>query len=454
MAGGRAGALLDLRRPALPEPGVAAVLRHRRLVADLRPHVPALRHAVRLRLDRQEHQRLRLHRRDPRRPVREAPRPPSTRPATSRACRATATTPARSAPTWASSCPHYAENFLAWWTDRLRPEIERNFAYLDGQDSDDASFAELAILLEDAIDIHDRHWKIHWMLNFAQFSATTAPQRRGRGGQGRGRPRAARAPAELGGRPQLGLDRGPLEAQGGDQGRRRAAGRLRRRRDRAGVIEALEGSERGRTFVAERIRPHQETFGYKAIWSHEFAFKTWVEDPGPIVEAIRGYLATDYDYPSNIQRVRDDLEAAKAEVMEGVEGEQRETLQGALDRSLAMNPLTPDHHFFIDQGTNARLRLAADRDRPQADRGGRPRRRRGRRLPALQRGPPAAGRPVGARRPRAGLRPPRRARGRRREAARRRGSAPRPRRRSPSPTRRCGASRRSSTPASRRRPAR
>ena len=24
-----------------------------------------------------------------------------------------------------------------------------------------------------------------------------------------------------------------------------------------------------------------------------------------------------------------------------------------------MNPLTPDHHFFIDQGTNARVRLAA-----------------------------------------------------------------------------------------------
>ena len=58
--------------------------------------------------------------------------------------------------------------------DRLRPEIERNFAYLDGQDTDGASFAELAVLFEDAIDIHDRHWKIHWMLNFAQFSATTA----------------------------------------------------------------------------------------------------------------------------------------------------------------------------------------------------------------------------------------------------------------------------------------
>ena len=68
--------------------------------------------------------------------------------------------------------PHYAENFLDWWRDRLRPEIERNFAYLDGPTRRRRACVALAVLLEDAIDIHDRHWKIHWMLNFAQFSAT------------------------------------------------------------------------------------------------------------------------------------------------------------------------------------------------------------------------------------------------------------------------------------------
>src|SRR5918996_5616552 len=43
--------------------------------------------------------------------------------------------------------------------------------------------------------------------------------------------------------------------------------------------------------------------------------------------------------------------------MEGVEGEARDRLQTALDLSLGMNPLTPDHHFYVDQGTNARLRI-------------------------------------------------------------------------------------------------
>ena len=70
--------------------------------------------------------------------------------------------------------PSYAENFLDWWRDRLRPELERNFERLDSFDTDAASLLDLAILLEDAIDVHDRAWKIHWMLNFAQFSSTTA----------------------------------------------------------------------------------------------------------------------------------------------------------------------------------------------------------------------------------------------------------------------------------------
>src|SRR5919204_1943601 len=129
--------------------------------------------------------------------------------------------------------PEYAGNFLAWWRERLRPEIERNFAYLDGIDYDGATMREMAVYLEDAIDVHDRHWKIHWMLNFAQFASTTN-------------------------------------------------------------LNAVIGEVRGG------------------------------EDPAPIVEAIRGYIATDYDYPSNIQAVREDLEAAKRGVFEGVEGDNRD----------------------------------------------------------------------------------------------------------------------------------
>ena len=61
-----------------------------------------------------------------------------------------------------------------WWKNRLVPEMQRNFDYLEGQlaNKDSRSLAQAAVLLEDAVDMHDRHWKIHWMLNFAQLSAT------------------------------------------------------------------------------------------------------------------------------------------------------------------------------------------------------------------------------------------------------------------------------------------
>ncbi len=253
--------------------------------------------------------------------------------------------------------PHYAYNFLDWWRDRLRPEMDRNFAYLDGQDKDAMDLIELAVLLEDAIDIHDRHWKIHWMLNFAQFTSTTAlnatiEEVKGEGALG------------LVGRLQSSTDDRNWDAvedlwKMKEEVKDDEELRLAFQADTAAeILEALRGTEAGQRFVSERLEPHQQEFGYKAIWAHEFAYPTWKENPAPILEAVRGYVETDYDYPKAIGSVKDDLEAAIRELMDDVpEDEEREKLQNALDLSLRMNPLTPDHHFYIDQGTNARVRL-------------------------------------------------------------------------------------------------
>ena len=253
--------------------------------------------------------------------------------------------------------PHYAYNFLDWWRDRLTIEMDHNFEYLDGQDTDAMNMVELAVLLEDAIDIHDRHWKIHWMLNFAQFSTTTdlnatIEEVKGEADPGLiGRLQSSTEDRNWDAVEDLWKMKEEIKE---DEELRQAfeAGVA------SDVMSALEGTERGRRFISERIEPHQQEFGYKAIWAHEFQYKTWKENPAPIVEGVRGYLEADYDYPKAIQHVKDDLEAAKRELMEDVpEGEGKDKLQNALDLSLRMNPLTPDHHFYIDQGTNARVRL-------------------------------------------------------------------------------------------------
>jgi phosphohistidine swiveling domain-containing protein len=254
--------------------------------------------------------------------------------------------------------PVYGRDFADWWRDRLRPEMERNFAYLEERlDAADAmSLADVACLLEDAIDIHDRHWKIHWMLNFAQLSATLklrAVMERTRG----------KVDEELLGRLQNSAsDRNwdSIEALWRMKNEVRDDTELRAAfssESAAEIGRSLKASERGRRFIAERVEPYQREFGWHAVWSHEFIFPTVREQMEPVLELIRGYLATDYDFPSAIEAMRLDIQAASREILEGLTGDALEEMRAANAVNLRMAPLTPDHHFYIDQGANAHLRL-------------------------------------------------------------------------------------------------
>ena len=264
--------------------------------------------------------------------------------------------PTRMGPYLNTVLPVYAQNFMTWWQERFRPEMDRNFAYLDAYDYSNRSLGELAIHLEDAIDVHDRHWKIHWMLNFSQFSATMnlrAVIQKLHGG----------IDEDLFGRLQSSVeDRNwdSIEAlwRMKNEVHRDAALKEAFAGDTArDVLARLQRTEAGRRFIERSLEPYQREFGNKSIWSHEFVFPTWKENPAPIIEAVRGYVETDYDYPKTIEAVRKDLAKAIAQVKEGLRGEQLEELEGALQLALNMSPLTPDHHFYIDQGTNARVRL-------------------------------------------------------------------------------------------------
>jgi pyruvate,water dikinase len=254
--------------------------------------------------------------------------------------------------------PVYGEHFADWWRDRLVPEMDRNFAYLEAQlDAAGAmSLAETATLLEDAIDIHDRHWKIHWMLNFAQLSATLnlrAVMERLRGS----------VDEELLGRLQNSAsDRNwdSIEALWRMKNEVRDDPALRAAfgsEDTGEIAGALSATERGRRFITERVEPYQREFGWHAVWSHEFIFPTVREQVAPVLELVRGYLATDYDYPSAIEAMRKDIEAASNEILDGLSGDALEEMRAANAVNLRMAPLTPDHHFYIDQGANAHLRL-------------------------------------------------------------------------------------------------
>src|ERR1039457_5111997 len=77
----------------------------------------------------------------------------------------------------------------------------------------------------------------------------------------------------------------------------------------------------------------------------------------PVIELVSGYIESDYDYPKTIKVLSDDIAAAAKEILEGLKGEALEEMRVANEINLKMAPLTPDHHFYIDQGANAHVRL-------------------------------------------------------------------------------------------------
>jgi pyruvate,water dikinase len=254
--------------------------------------------------------------------------------------------------------PTYGLEFVDWWRDRLVPEMDRNFAYLEGMldKEHELNLMQLACLFEDAIDVHDRHWKIHWMLNFAQLSATLnlrAVMEKTHG----------KINEQLLGRLQNSAkDRNwdSIEALWRMKEEAKADPDLAAifKADTAGeIIVALKASDRGRRFIDERVVPYQKEYGWHAVWSHEFVFPTVREQMEPVIELVRGYIETNYDYPKTIAALAADIAAAAKEILEGLEGDALDEMRAANEINLRMAPLTPDHHFYIDQGANAHVRL-------------------------------------------------------------------------------------------------
>jgi len=254
--------------------------------------------------------------------------------------------------------PTYGANFADWWANRLVPEMIRNFEYLEEKIErwEEIPLMEWATILEDAMDIHDRHWKIHWMLNFSQLSATLALQ----AAVEELMPDAD--PTLLGRLQNSASDRNwdSIEAlwkMKNEIAEDDELSAIFSRETGGDILNALQGDDRGRRFIAERLKPYQKEFGWHAVWSHEFVFPTRYEQPEPILEVVKGYVDTDYDYPSAIVELRADLDAAAEELLAGLDGEALQRMTEAHETNARMAPLTPDHHFYIDQGTNAHVRL-------------------------------------------------------------------------------------------------
>ena len=252
--------------------------------------------------------------------------------------------------------PTYGLNFATWWRERLVPEMRRNLDYLESKifKADEIPLMEWATILEDAIDIHDRHWKIHWMLNFAQLSATLNLQAVMQEVHGK-------VDQTLLGRLQnSAADRNwdALETLWKIKETAKKSKVLLDAFNKTGMeihaelMKTAEGKK-----LLEAVTAYQKEFGWHAVWSHEFIFPSRYEEAGPVLDVIKGYIESDYNYPKAVKDLADDIKAASEEMLKGLKGEALEKMKAANDINLRMAPLTPDHHFYIDQGTNQHMRV-------------------------------------------------------------------------------------------------
>lgn len=253
--------------------------------------------------------------------------------------------------------PTYGYKFKEWWNKKYIPEIYKNNEYLDSFPVDDVSFEELLIHVEDGLDIQERHFRLHWMFNLAQFQAFTDFKT---------------LFAEVCGGSDADIEGDillSLEDRNWDS--IRALTKLQEvvsanpallqdfSADTGGtILKNLQNSAAGQAFLANEVNAYQKEYGYHAIYTHEYAFETVVENPQPVIEALKGYLASNYDVDAEIEKTRKNRDAAIEKMWARLENEaDRERLQQALDIAILMAPLTPDHHFYFDQGTYARMRL-------------------------------------------------------------------------------------------------
>jgi hypothetical protein len=181
--------------------------------------------------------------------------------------------------------PVYGEHFADWWRDRLVPEMEPQLRLPRGPSwtAPTTEPGRDATLLEDAIDVHDRHWKIHWMLNFAQLSATLnlrAVMEKTRGSVDE----ELWAAPELGLGPQLGLDRGALADE--ERGPRRRRLRPHSPVPAAGAIAAAHAappSEAGGSSAERSSRTSASSAGTRS-GATEFHLPDGPREMEPVLE--------------------------------------------------------------------------------------------------------------------------------------------------------------------------
>jgi pyruvate,water dikinase len=250
--------------------------------------------------------------------------------------------------------PIYADQFLDRWHKEYIPDLLKFGDIMIGFDWEHKSIPEMLIHMEDCLDLQERAFRIHWIMNLAQVQASQEFQAIYK--------EAVGTDDDL---PKITISNNDRNWDSlrelwkiKEAVMKNAAMKdffLNNETDKiqSGIKSISGGEELFNLFEAYR-----KEYGFKAMYTHEYIFKTWFEDPTPIYEAVKSYVQTDYDfndhYKGCIKSQTDAIERARAKIKDP---ELLKKFNQKLDLCLKMMPLTPDHHFYIDQSIYAHMRI-------------------------------------------------------------------------------------------------
>ncbi len=253
--------------------------------------------------------------------------------------------------------PIYADTFMERWNKEYVPRLLQMHKAMLDFDFEHRSLPEIMIHMEDILDMKSEAFRIHWIINLAQFQASTNFTNVYEKVMGKV------DPVEIGKINVSPKDRNwdSLKALWEMKEyvcSEPALKALFAENDAAGIMAKAAATKGGKKLL-EMVDAYREEYGFKAMYTHEFIYKTWYEDPTPIYEAVRGYVANGYDFHAEYKACMDSQTAAIDGLYARVSDPAllRE-LKYALDLCVKMAPLTPDHHFYIDQGIYSHMRVA------------------------------------------------------------------------------------------------
>ena len=251
--------------------------------------------------------------------------------------------------------PVYAETFIKQWDNEYVPELKAIANKMISFDFAGSSMGAAMIHLEDCLDWQERAFRIHWILNYAQAQAS---------GEFNAIYQEAVGPIDE--------DYTLITVSPDDRNwdSLRDAWKIKEEicadaglkaywlnNEAEAIMKGLSGVKGGAQ-LQEKIKAYAEEYGWKPLWTHEYIYKLWVEDPTPIYEAIKGYVASDYNYTAQINACHKAQSEAITRARARIKDESlRAKFDNKLDINMKMLPLTPNHHFYIDQSIYAHMRM-------------------------------------------------------------------------------------------------